>query len=118
MYTLMKDQSATSEGPNFFERAFDVVRQIPQGRVATYGQVATLMGEPRKARLVGFAMHQSPGLPGGVPCHRVVYADGSLTPGFAFGGPGEQRRLLVTEGVTFTKDGKVDLEKHRWEAGV
>lgn len=65
----------------FFERAYDVVRQIPRGRVATYGQIAAMMGEPRKARYVGFAMHASPGVAGGVPCHRVVFADGSLAPG-------------------------------------
>ena len=55
----------------FFERAYDVVRQIPRGRVATYGQIAAMMGEPRKARYVGFAMHASPGVAGGVPCLRM-----------------------------------------------
>lgn len=101
---------------SFFARAHDVVRQIPTGRVASYGQVARLMGEPRKARFVGFAMHASPGMAGGVPCHRVVFADGRLAPGFAFGGPGEQRRLLEGEGVGFLPDGRVDMERFDWEA--
>ena len=79
---------------NFFQRVFDIVKQIPEGRVTTYGQIARMIGEPRKARYVGFAMHQSPGVAGGVPCHRVVFKDGSLAPGFAFGGPEAQRVLL------------------------
>ena len=100
----------------FFERAYDVVRQIPRGRVATYGQIAATMGEPRKARYVGFAMHASPGVAGGVPCHRVVFADGSLAPGFAFGGPGAQRAMLEDEGVAFTPSGRVDMRRCRWVA--
>ena len=103
---------------SFFERAWDVVRQIPEGRVASYGQVARLMGAPRCARLVGFAMHASPGVAGGVPCHRVVFADGSLAPGFAFGGPGEQRRMLESEGVRFLPDGRVDMDACAWELGL
>lgn len=101
---------------SFFERAYDVVRQIPEGRVASYGQVARLVGEPRKARFVGFAMHSSPGMAGGVPCHRVVFKDGSLAPGFAFGGPDEQRRMLEEEGIGFLPDGRVDMEAFSWEA--
>lgn len=100
----------------FFGRAYDVVRQVPVGRVVSYGQVARLMGEPRKARFVGFAMHASPGVAGGVPCHRVVFADGRLAPGFAFGGPGEQRRMLEEEGVGFLPDGRVDMDEFDWEA--
>lgn len=101
---------------SFFERAYDVVRQIPEGRVATYGQVARMLGEPRKARFVGFAMHASPGEAGGVPCHRVVFADGSLARGYAFGGEGAQRALLEAEGVRFLADGRVDMEACSWEA--
>lgn len=101
---------------SFFKRAYDVVRQIPAGRVASYGQIARMMGEPRKARFVGFAMHASPGMAGGVPCHRVVFADGGLAPGFAFGGPGAQRALLESEGVGFTDDGRVRMDEFSWEA--
>ena len=104
------------DSQSFFERTYDVVRQIPEGRVASYGQVARMVGEPRKARFVGFAMHSSPGMAGGVPCHRVVFKDGSLAPGFAFGGPDEQRRLLDQEGVQFLPDGRVDMEASCWEA--
>ena len=100
----------------FFARAYDVVRQVPEGRVATYGQVARMLSRPRAARLVGFAMHASPGAAGGVPCHRVVFKDGSLAPGFAFGGPLEQRHMLEEEGITFLPDGRVDMDRCAWEA--
>lgn len=100
----------------FFERTYDVVRQIPEGRVASYGQVARMLGAPRCARQVGYAMHASPGVAGGVPCHRVVFRDGSLCRGFAFGGPGEQRRMLEAEGVGFLEDGRVDMARFSWEA--
>lgn len=100
----------------FFQRAYDVVRQCPPGFVTTYGQVARLLGEPRKARFVGFAMHSSPGVAGGVPCHRVVFKDGSLAPGFAFDGPDAQRKLLEAEGVTFLPDGRVDMKRCQWLA--
>lgn len=100
----------------FFERTYELVRQIPEGRVASYGQLARMMGEPRKARFVGFAMHASPGMAGGVPCHRVVFKDGRLAPGFAFGGPGVQRSMLEAEGVGFTQDGRVDMSLYEWEA--
>lgn len=104
-------------GKGFFDRVYDVVRQVPVGRVVSYGQVAVLVGEPRKARFVGFAMHSSPGVAGGVPCHRVVFKDGSLAPGFAFGGPDVQREMLLDEGVIFTDDGKVDMGICQWEVG-
>ena len=94
----------------FFERVYAMVEQIPRGMVATYGQIARLIGEPRRARYVGFALHANP-RPGIVPCHRVVFADGSLAKGFAFGGEGVQRALLEAEGVEFLPDGRVDMAK-------
>lgn len=99
---------------SFFREAYAVVRQVPPGRVTTYGRVAALVGRPRMARYVGYAMHESPGMAGGVPCHRVVFADGGLAPGFSFGGPEGQRRMLEDEGVTFLPDGRVDLARHVW----
>ena len=102
----------------FFEQAYDVVKQIPAGKVATYGQVAALLGEPRKARFVGFAMHSSPGMAKGVPCHRVVFKDGRLAPGYAFGGEDAQRAMLKAEGVNFLPDGRVDLARSQWAAGL
>lgn len=101
----------------FFERVYEVVEQIPQGMVASYGQVAKLVGEPRKARYVGFALHANP-RPGEIPCHRVVFADGRLASGFVFGGPGAQRELLEAEGVAFVDDDRVDMAACRWPAGA
>lgn len=107
----------------FSQRVYDVVRRIPEGRVATYGQVAALAGAPRSARFVGFVLHSNPE-PGVIPCHRVVFRDGSLAPGFAFGGPERQRALLEEEGVVLIppSDGKpcgadgwkVDLDRCQW----
>ncbi len=92
----------------FTRRIYEVVRDIPRGKVMSYGQAARLAGNPRGARGVGFALHRNPE-PGVIPCHRVVFRDGSLTDGFAFGGPDAQRRLLEAEGVGFLPDGRVDI---------
>ena len=85
---------------SFNEQVYALVSRIPQGFVATYGQIAALAGRPRNARMVGYALHANP-QPGIIPCHRVVFRDGSLAPGFAFGGPDRQRVLLEEEGVVF-----------------
>ena len=108
---------ANTNREGFFQRVYDVVRQIPEGMVATYGQVAKLVGEPRKARFVGFALHSNPE-PGVIPCHRVVFADGRICEGFAFGGPEVQRQLLEQEGVVFKDATHVDLTASRWPAGL
>lgn len=101
----------------FFESVYDMVEQVPRGMVATYGQIAALVGAPRRARYVGYALHVNP-QPGAIPCHRIVFADGRLAEGFAFGGPEAQRALLEAEGVAFLPDGRVDLAACRWPAGV
>lgn len=75
----------------------------------TYGQVAKI-ANVATPRVVGFALHVNPDS-GLTPCHRVVFANGSLTPGYAFGGEDVQRAKLQTEGVIFLKNGKVDLKK-------
>lgn len=106
-----------SDREGFFERVYDAVRQIPEGSVATYGQIAALIGEPRRARYVGFALHANP-YPGEIPCHRVVFADGRICEGFAFGGPQAQRALLEDEGVAFRDGTHVDLDACRWPAGL
>ena len=98
----------------FTRRIYEVVREIPCGRVMSYGQVARLAGNPRGARGVGFALHRNPE-PGVIPCHRVVFRDGSVCTGYAFGGPEVQRRMLEAEGVMFRADGTVDMERCRWD---
>ena len=96
---------------NTFEKIYEVVKNIPEGRVATYGQVALLAGNPRRARVVGYALHVNPE-PSIIPCHRVVNREGKVAPGFAFGGEGVQRQLLESEGIVFETDGRIDLEKY------
>ena len=96
-----------------FEQIYAVVSEIPKGRVATYGQVALLAGNPRWARVVGYALHNNP-LPGIIPCHRVVDRHGRPAATFAFGGGDEQRRLLEAEGIVFEADGHIDLNRYGW----
>ena len=85
-----------------------VVEEIPPGYVASYGQIAALIGRDKNARLVGKVLSLSQYY-GQYPCHRVVNRAGRTAPGWY-----EQRSLLESEGVTFKKDGCVDMKKHRW----
>lgn len=96
----------------FFEKVYKVVRKIPSGKVATYGQVAEMIGS-KDARKVGWALHSNSDPE--TPCHRVVNKDGRLAPNFAFDGEAEQRRRLISEGVAFRDEKHVDLGKHIWE---
>ncbi len=86
-----------------------VVSCVPLGSVATYGQIAQLIGRERNARLVGRVLSQA-GLYGKYPCHRVVNSAGRLAPAWE-----EQRHLLWAEGVTFKTNDCVDLKKHQWK---
>ena len=99
---------------NTFERIYAVVRQIPCGYVASYGQVAALAGNPRWARVVGYALHVNPD-PDGIPCYRVVTRDGRTSPAFAFGGRDVQRAMLEADGVQFLPDGRVDMARFGWQ---
>lgn len=92
------------------KRIYNAVKQIPFGKVATYGQVAELAGDRKMARAVGNALHRNPE-PGIIPCHRVVNSKGELAGEFAFGGAGAQAKLLISEGVEVT-NGRVDLKKY------
>ena len=96
-----------------FEKIYEVVCNIPLGKVATYGQVALLAGNPRWARVVGYALHVNP-KPGTIPCHRVVNREGKPADSFAFGGGDIQRQMLEAEGIVFEKDGHIDLNKYIW----
>ena len=92
---------------DFFERVWELVAEIPYGRVATYGQLADMLGYPRHARLAGAAVHYAPH---GLPCHRVVNSQGRMVPGWT-----GQRELLAAEGVRFRANGCVDLSASGWE---
>ena len=98
---------------NSFEAIYEKVKLIPKGRVATYGQIAALAGNPRWSRVVGYALHVNPE-PGVIPCHRVVDRNGRLSPAFAFGGVNMQAELLREEGVEVSEAGYVELDKYLW----
>lgn len=96
-----------------FSLIYDVVRKIPRGTVASYGQVARLAGNSRWARVVGYALHANPD-PDTIPCYRVVTKDGAVSKAFAFGGENEQVKLLAADGIEVV-DGHVDMERYQWE---
>ncbi|MGD8904931.1 MAG: MGMT family protein [Anaerolineae bacterium] len=97
----------------FFEQVYQVVRCIPPGKVATYGQIARILGKPRGARTVGWALHS---LPEGrdVPWQRVINARGIITLDAHGPGGAIQRSLLEAEGIKFDEQGRVDLEVCGW----
>ena len=92
------------------KRIYEAVKRIPKGHVATYSKVAEMAGNPRMARAVGNALHKNPD-PEHIPCFRVVNAKGELAREFAFGGAGEQAKLLEADGIE-VEDGKVNLKKY------
>ncbi len=102
---------------SFFKQVYEVVKQIPRGKVATYGQIAKMLGAPRRSQIVGYALHDNPDSRT-IPCHRVVNRFGMVCTGFAFGGAEEQRKRLEAEGVVFEKDGTIDLKKYQWNPEV
>lgn len=99
---------------DFSDKVFEQVRRIPRGKVSTYGQIARLIGSPRSARYVGWALRGN-SEPVKVPCHRVVFKDGRLAEGYAFGGEETQRALLEDEGVTFVDECHVDMAACLWD---
>jgi O-6-methylguanine DNA methyltransferase len=96
----------------FRDRIYEITKQIPKGKVVTYGQLAALGGSPKAARAVGMCMRTNPNAPV-VPCHRVVASDGSLT-GYSMGdGVTTKKKMLEAEGVIFNGD-KVNLSASQW----
>ncbi len=97
-----------------YQRIYAVVRRIPEGRVATYGQVAAEAGLPGHARQVGYALHALND--DSVPWQRVINAQGRVSPRAEPGWEGFQKHLLQSEGVVFNDRGVVDLKRFRWQA--
>lgn len=95
------------------KRIYEVVAKIPFGRVATYGQIASLIDPPTGPRVVGWAMANSPKALA-LPCHRVVNRKGTLAPSHVFGGYEAQRAMLEAEGITFTPHGLINMRAHLW----
>ena len=107
-------RTATTSRTTFYERVYACVRQVPVGQVVTYGQVAALLGQPRAARAVGYALRF---VPAGtdVPWHRVINHRGQISPRYPTEGPLLQRLLLEDEGVRFDGQARVNLAVYRWQ---
>jgi len=99
---------------NFFERVYEVARQIPYGKVTSYGAIAKVLGAARSARMVGWAMNASHNLED-VPAHRVVNRNGLLTGKHHFDGTNLMQQLLESEGIVVKENQIVDFQKHFWE---
>lgn len=101
--------------PSFFELVFEVARQIPKGRVTSYGAIATCLGTGLSARMVGWAMHAAGSVKPKVPAHRVVNSKGLLSGKHHFKPPGKMQELLAKEGVKVKKDVVVDFKTLFWD---
>ena len=97
---------------DFFDKVYKVVAKIPYGKVTTYGAIAEFCGIKSSARTVGWAIN---GAGDKLPCHRVVNRNGELTGKLHFGDPNLMEDLLHSEGIEFTKEGRVNLDKHLWK---
>lgn len=105
---ITESYDLVSDNPT--KRIYEAVKKIPRGKVASYGQVAAMAGNPKMSRAVGNALHKNPD-PDGIPCYRVVNAKGELAGAFAFGGADVQANLLRADGIEVL-DNKVDLTKY------
>jgi methylated-DNA-protein-cysteine methyltransferase-like protein len=102
---------------NFFERVYAIVRQIPYGKVTSYGAIAKALGTARSARMVGWAMNASHNLDD-VPAHRVVNRNGLLTGKLHFDGTNLMQQLLENEGIVVVDNQIMDFETHFWQPTV
>lgn len=105
--------SGAARGGDFPARVFAIVARIPEGRVTTYGRIARALGQPRAARMVGWALHASHAHPG-LPCHRVINRNGELSGRLHWGDPDLMRHLLELEGIEFDAQERVDLGRFGW----
>lgn len=96
-----------------FEDVYKIVRRIPRGKVATYGQIASMLGNIRWAKIVGYALHSNPD-GDYTPCYRVVNREGRVSSAFVFGGSNKQIKLLNADGIT-VKNECVDLSEYLWK---
>jgi len=122
----MKKKRSSSELPiadntknySFFENVWDVVRQIPEGRVTTYGAIANYLGTKSSARMVGYAMNLNHAISAKVPAQRVVNRNGMLSGKAHFGTPTMMEELLQKEGISVEKDKIVNFEKVFWDPNI
>ena len=98
------------------KKVYEYLLKIPKGKVVTYGQIATYLGNPRLARVVGNILHNNPD-ENKYPCYKVVNAKGRLAPSFAFGGADVQKQRLQADGIEVYDD-MVDLSKYQWNEDI
>ena len=108
---------ANSTNDNFFERVYAIVRQIPYGKVTSYGAIAKVLGTARSARMVGWAMNASHGNKE-IPAHRVVNRKGLLTGKMHFNSPSEMEELLIIEGIEVVNDQILNFQSVFWDPEV
>ena len=106
------EQIFNTEISKLLMNLFALVQACPAGRVTTYGWLSKALGYPRGARMVGWMMHTTPNE---VPAHQVVNSKGELTGSKAFGQIGRMRKLLEDEGINFSPNGQVSLERYGWD---
>jgi methylated-DNA-protein-cysteine methyltransferase-like protein len=106
-----------AKNDNFFERVYEVTRQIPYGKVTSYGAIAKVLGASRSSRMVGWAMNASHNLED-VPAHRVVNRNGLLTGKHHFDGTNLMQQLLESEGIVVIDNQIIDFEKHFWHPEI
>ncbi len=105
----------TNKTNNFFEQVYEIVRQVPEGRVTSYGAIARALGTAGSSRMVGYAMRAASGAHPPIPAHRVVNRVGLLSGKRAFGSPTLMQQLLNNEGVTVVDDKVVDFARVFWD---
>jgi methylated-DNA-protein-cysteine methyltransferase related protein len=105
------------ENDNFFQRVYEIARQIPEGKVTSYGAIAKALGAGRSARMVGWAMNAAHNIED-VPAHRVVNRQGILTGKHHFEGTNLMQQLLESEGIEVIDNQIVDFEKHFWQPNI
>jgi methylated-DNA-protein-cysteine methyltransferase-like protein len=104
----------TAESSSFFERVYEIARQIPEGKVTSYGAIAKCLGSAQSARMVGWAMNASHNQDD-IPAHRVVNRKGLLTGKHHFDGTNLMQQLLENEGIKIIDNQIIDFEKHFWD---
>lgn len=112
---LLKVNPSGNREDSFFEQVYDIVRQIPKGRVTSYGAIAACLGAKLSARMVGWAMHGAHALQPKVPAHRVVNRNGMLSGKHHFETPTKMEELLKKEGVIVKNDTIINFEKIFWD---
>ncbi len=110
--------SSMEKQDSFFDKVFQIVEEIPFGRVTSYGAIAEYLGTKGSSRMVGWAMNASRSATQNIPGHRVVNRIGVLTGMHHFGGPDIMRQLLESEGIAVENDKILEFEKHFWDPKI